>query len=103
MPPKKKIILTCKNVILQIYTVKATTYNIKYYNTTDSHYSGQCLSKITKVLKFLLQGFTGSSHSLAGCSPLASIITVVLLLDYNLHHVCAYVRRACVRGSHSFL
>ena len=51
-------------VILQIYTVKATTYNItKYYNTTDSHYSGQCLSKIhsllpilpscTKVLSFL--------------------------------------------------
>ena len=90
MPPEKKIILTCKNVILQIYTVKTTTYNItKYYNTTASRYSGQCLSKIhsllpilpscTKVLQFLLQGFTGSSHSFGW------------LLTHGFHHYSCLV------------
>ena len=54
------------NVILQIYTVKATIYNItKPYNTTGSHYnfrgififslesySDQCLSKIQSFAHF---------------------------------------------------
>ena len=85
MPPEKKFTSTCKHVILQRYTVKATTSQSITTLQVDitlsqafsffhlSLISDQCLSKIHKqsfahvtcvqVLKFLLQGFAGSSHS----------------------------------------
>ena len=57
MPPEKKIISTFKNVILQIYTVKATTHNItKYYNTTGSHYSGLVLGRCSQTSVLSLAG-----------------------------------------------
>ena len=58
---RKKNISTCKNVILQIYTVKATIYNItKYFNTTGSHYNfrGIFIFSLSLIVTKACQKFT---------------------------------------------
>ena len=68
---RKNFISTCKHVILQIYTVTSTTYNVtKYYYTAGSDYN------FKGILIFSLESYTVAN----ACQKFTNSFLPILLI-----------------------